>query len=179
MKMIPRFLALGMLAATLAPLRAADPYAPLKYKPICTHGQALVDMEMARHPELKLITVHITPRGIPTDSAKDRCILCSSIGRFGKPDAGPDGDVVTTGKEQVEIDRHAPGANPFAPTAPPKYEVLTPLLARSGKIIGLLVVVFPWKEGVDTDKLHQVAMQIRDDFKERTADKDDLLRPAS
>ena len=62
-------LVLALLAASLlVTVRAADSagaYPPLKYKPLCSHGQALVDMEMARHPELKLITVHITPLGVP------------------------------------------------------------------------------------------------------------------
>ena len=73
----------------------------------------------------------------------------------------------------------APGANPFGPTAGPKYEVLAPLFDQSGATIGIIVVVFPWKEGDDVATKHATALKIRDEFKERTASKDDLLRPAS
>ena len=176
-------LALALFAASLlVTVRAADSagaYPPLKYQPLCSHGQALVDMEMARHPELKLITVHITPLGVPADANAERRILCSSIGRFGKPDAGPDAEVFNTNAEQVEIDKKlAPGANPFGPTAAPKYEVMAPLYDQAGDKIGIIVVVFPWKAGDDVAQKHATALKIRDEFKERTASKDDLLRPA-
>ena len=173
-------LAAGLTAAASGAGPSALHYAPLKYQPICSHGQALVDMEMAKHRELKLITLHATPPGVPADANEQRCILCSSIGRFGKPDAGPDADVFKKNQEFIELTKTAPpGTNPGGPTAPPKYEVLTPLLDRSGASIGIAVIVFLYKEGDDLAKLHQIAMDIRDELRQRIASKDDLLRPAS
>jgi hypothetical protein len=167
-------------AATLAAQESAKPYAPLAYTPQGTKGQALVDMEMAKHTELRLITLHVTPNGIAADSDKDRCIMCSSIGRIGKPDNDEDIGVFKAGKEKTELATTPPPPTaPFSVTAAPKYEVMTPLLDSAGDSIGLAVIVFNYKAGDDTKKYDKIAHKIRDDFKKRVASKDDLLGPAT
>jgi hypothetical protein len=173
--------AAAALALAGAGLRAqSGSYAPLDYTPQGNVGQALVDMEMARHPELKLITIHVTPKGVSPDADKDRCILCSSIGRIGKHDNQEDIDVYRAGKETTELaTRYAKNVSPWSVTQAPKYEVATPLLDNAGDKVGLLVIVFGYRKGDDTSKFDSIAHQIRDDIKERIASKDDLLAPAS
>jgi len=181
---LPRLIAAAALAcASLTGLRADDApnkYAPLAYAPLGNVGQALVDMEMAKHPELKLITLHVTPRGIPADSDKDRCILFSSIGRIGKHDNDEDIGIFKANKESTEVATEpVPGVPKWSVTSTPKFEVLTPLLDSSGKSIGLAVIVFAYKKGDDVGKFTETAHTIRDEIKDRTPSKDALFEPAS
>jgi hypothetical protein len=158
----------------------ARPYAPLDYVPMGNRGQAIVDMEMARHPELKLITVHVTPQGVPAASDKDRCILCSSIGRIGKHDNDEDIGIYRDGTEKTEMaTEFVKGVAAWSVTQAPKYEFITPLLDQSGEKVGLLVIVFGYKAGDETAKYDRIAHEIRDDFKQAVAAKDDLLAPAT
>jgi hypothetical protein len=167
-------------APSLHSQSAPNAFAPLAYAPLGNYGQALVDMEMAKHSELKLITLHVTPAGVPADSDKDRCILCSSIGRIGKHDNDEDIGIFRANKEKTELEKDlAPGAPSYGPTAPPKYEVMTPLLDKAGETIGLAVIVFGYKAGDDVKKFDRIAHDIRDELRERIAAKDDLLKPAS
>lgn len=177
------FAAAALACASGSALRsedAANKFAPLTYAPAGNLGQALVDMEMAKHPELKLITLHVTPKGVAADSEKDRCILFSTIGRIGKHDNQEDLDVVKAGQEKTEVATDpAPGVPSWSPTSTPKFEVLTPLLDSSGKTIGLAVIVFAYKKGDDTGKFTKAAHDIRDEIRDRTPSKDALLDPAS
>jgi len=174
------FAALSLSAFALRAEDAPRTYAPLDYAPMGNKGQAIVDMEMARHPELKLITVHITPVGISPDSDKDRCILCSSIGRIGKHDNEEDIGIYKQGVEKTEAATETvKGVPMWSVTQAPKYEVLTPLLDKSGTKAGLLVVVFGYHPGEETAKYDRIAHEIRDDFQKASASKDDLLAPAS
>jgi hypothetical protein len=173
----------GALLAATPPLRAqgaASKYAPLPYPPRGLHGQALVDMELAKHPELKLLILHVTPPGVPADSDKDRAIMFSDIGRIGKPDNDEDIGVFRSRQEHVEAQATAgTKVPPWSITAPPKFEVLTILYDRAGNAIGLAGIIFPYKQGDDTAKLTTLAHEIRDDLKTRIDSKDQLFDPAS
>lgn len=171
---------LGLAVGVRAQSSSANPYAPLPYRPLGNVGQALVDLEMFSHPELKLVTLHITPQGVAADSDKDRCILCSSIGRIGKPDEDEDNAVFDSGKATHEVETAMnPKLAPWAVTQAPKYEVSMPLLDRSGEKIGLLVLCFGYRPGDDTAKLDRIADAILNDIRNRISSKDDLLAPAS
>jgi hypothetical protein len=167
-------------ASTLRSDDASTKYAPLTYAPAGNHGQALVDMEMAKHVELKLITLHVTPKGVAADSDKDRCIMFSTIGRIGKHDNQEDIDVFKAGQEKTEVATDpAPGVPSWSPTSTPKFEVMEPMLDSSGSPVGLAVIVFAYKAGDDTDKFTKAARKIRDEIKARTPSKDALFDPAS
>jgi len=171
-------LALGCTAA----LRAAPPsgkYAPLPYNPLGTYGQALVDVEVASHPELKILTVHVTPPGVSPDQNGNRRLMFSNIGRIGKIDNEEDDTIFTGGKEVTEVtDKPAPASTNFSITAAPKYEVISPLLDKSGKKIGLIVMVFPYHEHFDLEIYHQVAKTVEAKLNGKVDSKEDLLAPA-
>ena len=154
-------------------------FGKLDYAPQGNLGQAIVDAEMAAHPELKLITLHVTPLGVSPDADDQRYILCSSIGRIGKHDNQEDIDAYKAGEEKLETDLTVNTAIPmWSVTQAPKYEVMTSLVTSSGQKIGLGVFVFGYKKGDDTSKYVQIAHRIRDDIKAAISAKDDLLGPA-
>ncbi len=168
------------LVLTAAALRGADSkYAPLAYQPLCPQGQALVDMEMARHPELKILTLHVTPRGVSVDADKERRLFFSNIGRVSKMDADVDAEVYRSDKELVEVvkDPTPPSTN-FSITASPKYEVLTILRDDKGNRIGLIVMVFPYHENFDLEQYHKIALLITKELNERISSKDGMFDPA-
>lgn len=168
------------LAAAAATAHAVDAkYAPLSYQPICSQGQALVDMEVARHPELKILTLHVTPHGVPADTDNERRLFFSNIGRVSKVDAGVDAEVYRSDKELVEIEKDpAPPSTNFSITASPKYEVLEILRDKNGTRIGLIVMVFPYHDNFDLEQYHKVALQVARELNERIASKDGLFDPA-
>jgi hypothetical protein len=166
----------------LPALHSAEPinkYAPLAYAPMSNRGQALVDMEMAKHPELKILTLHVTPRGMSPDVDKERRLMFSNIGRIGKVDNDEDAAIFRAGKEVVEAQKDpAPPSTNFSITATPKYEVLAPLMDKSGKKVGLIVMVFPYHEHFDLETYHRIAQEVAADLKNRVTSKDDLFKPA-
>jgi hypothetical protein len=158
----------------------SNKYAPLAYAPMSTYGQALVDMEVAKHPELTILSIHVTPSGIAADVDKERRLMFSNIGRIGKVDDAVGADVFRGAKEVIDIKKNpAPPSSNFSITAPPKYEVATQLKDTSGKTIGLIVMVFPYHENFDLETYHQIANQVAADLNTRVTTKDDLFKPAS
>jgi hypothetical protein len=158
---------------------ASNAYTPLAYHPLGTYGQALVDVEIAKHPELKILTVHVTPPGVSPDKDGDRRLMFSNIGRIGKVDNAEDDAVFRGGKEVVEIQKTpAPKSTNFSITATPKYEVIDLLKDKSGKNIGLIVMVFPYHAGALLDTYHQVAQQVTAELNGKVSDKEELLAPA-
>jgi hypothetical protein len=178
---LSRSLALACLSlAPLSGFAASGLYGKLDYTPRGNLGQAIVDSEMAAHPELKLITLHVTPIGVSPDADDQRFILCSSIGRIGKHDNQEDIDAYKAGKEILETDVTINQAVPmWSATQAPKYEIMTPILTKSGEKVGLAVFVFGYKPGDDTSKYVKIAHRIRDDIRAAISAKDDLLQPAN
>lgn len=174
--------AAGLLTLCAAALHAADAagkYAPLTYTPLGFYGQALADIEVAKHPELKILTIHVTPRGVPADKNGDRRLMFGNLGRIGKVDNAGDDEAYTNGKEVVEVEKDpAPPSMNFSITATPKYEVLTPLLDKAGNKIGLIVMVFPYHENFDLEIYHKVAQTVASELNGKVGNKDDLLKPA-
>ena len=155
-------------------------FAPLPYPPRGNYGQALVDMEMIKHPELKQVALHVTPAGVPIESDKDRCIMCSSFGRIGGPDIQEDYDVMKSGKEVTELAlKLSPKIPSYYATSAPKFEVMAPLFDSTGKIIGVLYLSFGYKKGDNIDAFTKTAHAIEDELKQRIPSKDALLAPAS
>jgi len=118
------------------------PYSPL---PTNTYAQKLVDQTLAEHPELQILALHITPPG-----SNDNVILASSIGRIGKKGDEDDLKVIQTGEPILEV--HISGK---------RFEVELQLHDRSGKTIGAVSAVYPYKPGDDKDQFRKQAEKLR------------------
>ena len=159
--------------------QATNKYAPLAYTPMSTYGQALVDMEVAKHPELKILSVHVTPRHVSPAVDKERRLMFSNIGRIGKVDNDEDGAVFRGGKEVVNIEKDpAPPSMNFSITATPKYEVMELLKDKTGKNVGLIVMVFPYHENFNLEAYHAIAKAVAAEVNSRVGSKDGLFKPA-
>jgi len=171
--LLPQLIAAAVVAGLAATLRSEEvshEFAPLNYAPLGNYGQALTDMELAKHPEIKFIAIHVTPNGMG-DSPQKRCIMFSNIGRIGKPSMEEAVEVGVNNKESAAIKTKAP--------EPPKYQVMTPLVDKAGEAIGLIVLIFPYKEGEDVGNYHNVAEIVKAELKDRISSKDELFKPAS
>lgn len=173
-----------LLAALMAGLassgaRAEGRYLPLPFEPLGSRGQGIVDMEMEKHPELKLVAVHVTLRGVPAAALKDRYMMFSSLGNVGKPDSENDlawfQTIIKTKQSKPRLAKDIPpGTLPYRVTSHPKYAVQAPLLTKTGEVIGFLGIVFPYAEGDDLKKYDAIAQSVADDFQKRLDKKDDL-----
>ena len=127
---------------------------PFPFDPLATtknHAQKLVDAAMARHPDLQILVMHVTP-----PNARDNIILASSIGRHGKKADEDDMRVINTGKPNLEV--NATGK---------RFEVELVLQDQAGKTIGALGTVFAYKDGDDKSKLQKKAELIRDELRKQ------------
>ncbi|MDB6093482.1 MAG: hypothetical protein JWM32_1044 [Verrucomicrobia bacterium] len=176
------FGAFVLAALLVVSARAATPnaYAPLGFQPLGNHGQALVDMEMTKHPELKLVAIHVTLPGVPAAAVKGpRYMMFSSFGRIGQPDGAELLEFVQSKTERSRVATDLPAAMPsYRVMSHPNYKVQTPLLNRAGEVIGFTVTVFPYQEGADLKAYDAIAHAVRDDFQQQISDKDDLYQPA-
>ena len=116
-----------------------------------TYAQKLVDESMARHPDVIILVMHVTP-----PNSAENVILGSNIGRIGKKADEDDMRVIETGKTNLEV--NATGD---------RFEVELVLRDVGGKTIGALGVVFPYKVGDDKAKRQRQAEQIRDEMRKQ------------
>lgn len=143
------------LAATLViPLLAK---APAK-----TYAQNLVDQELAAHPDVIIIGLHVASR-----DGSDYPILASNIGRIGKKADEDDLRVIHTGKPNLEVNKTGN-----------HFEVELPLLDQSGKTIGAVGIVFNYKRGDDKAAFQKKAEQVRDEMRKQIPSLDKLYEPA-
>lgn len=124
-------------------------------------AQQLVDQTVARHPEVVVLAMHVTP-----PKEKDNVIIASNIGRIGKLADEDDMRVVNTGKSNLEV-------NPNGD----RFEVELVLQNKAGKTIGALGVVFPYKPGDDKAAFDKKAQQIRNELRAQIPVLDKLFEP--
>lgn len=115
-------------------------------------AQNLVDEALAKHPEVVILALHVTPPG-----KADNVIIASNIGRIGKKADEDDMRVIRTGKTNLEVN-----------TAGNHFEVELPLQDASGKTIGAAGVVFNYKSGDDKAVLQKKAEEVRDEMRSQT-----------
>jgi hypothetical protein len=115
-------------------------------------AQKLVDDEIARHPDVIILALHVTP---PNSSYN--VIIASNIGRIGKKADEDDLRVIRTGKPNLEINKTGD-----------HFEVELPLQDKAGRIIGAAGVVFNYKPGDDKAALQKKAEQVRDEMRRQT-----------
>jgi len=135
------------------------PYSPL---PTNTFAQKLVDETLAKHPELQILALHITP-----PSGNDNVILASSIGRIGKKGDEDDLKVIKTGEPILEV--HISGK---------RFEVELQLHDRSGKTIGAVSAVYAYKLGDDKDQFRKQAEKLRAELEKEIPSVAKLVEPA-
>ena len=125
-------------------------------------AQKLVDEALAKHPEVIIIAMHVTPPG-----KTQNVIIASNIGRYGKIADEDDTRVIETGKSNLELNK-----------AGNHFEVEFAMKDQSDKTIGAAGVVFNYKPGDDKAQMEKVANQIRDEWKAQTLNKESLFAPS-
>jgi hypothetical protein len=127
-----------------------------------TYAQQLVDQAIARHPEILVLAMHVTP-----PNSTDNVIIASNIGRIGKKADEDDLNVISTGKPKLEVNKTGD-----------RFEVELPLQDASSRTIGALGVVFAYKAGDDQAKLQKKGELVRDELKRRISHTANLVETA-
>lgn len=155
-------LACGVALAALAAPAAAQTSAPAAIAakgPI--YAQHLVDLIVARHPNVVVLAIHATPEG-----TTQNVIVASNIGRIGKVADPDDMRVIKTLKPNLAV--NAKGD---------RYEVELPLYDASHRLLGALGTVFAYHPGADTAVMQAEATQIRDYLSRRISHAKNLTEP--
>ena len=126
------------------------------------YAQKLLDETLAKHKEVVIMAMHVTPPG-----KTDNVIIASSIGRIGKKADEDDMRVIETGKPNLEVNKKGD-----------HFEVELVLQDRSGKTIGAVGIVFNYEKGKEAE-FQKNAEQIRDEMKQKTPTLGKLFEPAN
>jgi predicted membrane-bound mannosyltransferase len=143
------------------------------------NAQKLVDEAMAKHPEVVVLSMHVTP-----PHKTENVIIASSVRPQSPPRSSPlhhktqpawigrrsdadDERAMSSGKSNLEVNK-----------AGNHIEITVPLQDHSGNTIGAVGAVFNYKEGDDKGKDKKVAEQIRDEWRAQISNKDSLFEPA-
>ncbi len=135
---------------------------PYSQTPTDTYAQKLVDETLAKHPDLQILALHITPPG-----SSDNVILASSIGRIGKKGDEDDLKVIETGEPILEV--HISGK---------RFEVELQLHDASRKTIGAVSAVYAFKPGDDKAQFRKQAEQLRAELEKKIPPVAKLVEPA-
>ncbi len=106
-----------------------------------TYAQALVDKTLAKHPDIQVLALHVTP-----PSTKTNVILASNIGRIGKVADSDDMRVVNTGKPDMAVNAEGD-----------RFETELALRDHSGMQIGAVSIVYGYAKGDDKSSLARKA----------------------
>jgi hypothetical protein len=150
--------AIRLAPALLAAALAMPSWAQI---PVKIYAQELVDRTAAKHPDLMVIVMHVTP-----PKAEGNVVIASNIGRIGKPGDEDDLRVIATGKPNLEVGHG--GA---------RYEVELVLRDVAGETIGALGLVWPYKAGQDKAPFERKAEAIRDALAKRILSTANLMDP--
>ena len=138
---------------------AAKTWAPEGNKKI--FAQKLVDDTLAKHHDVIILALHVTPPKHP-----DNVIIASNIGRIGKKADEDDMRVIETGKPNLEVNKTGN-----------HFEVELPLQDKAGKTIGAAGIVFNYKEGDNKAELQKKAEAVRDEMRRQTPTVAKLFEP--
>lgn len=140
-----------------------DPYPYVAtYNPATSAGQRLLDDTMAKHPDIIIMAMHLTPPHM-----KKNVIVASNIGRIGKAADEDDARVIEKGTTNLEV-------NPNGK----RFEAEVPQNDAKGHRIGAIGIVFNYKAGDDKEALHKHALEIRDEIAAQTPSVAALAAPA-
>ena len=129
--------------------------------PTHTYAQQLVDQTMAAHPKLLILMLHVVPPGQSTN-----VVVGTSIGRFGKAADEDDMRAINTGIPNLEVNGR-------------RFEVETRLLDASGKTLGAVGIVLPYKPGDDKEALKREGFAIRDELRAKIPTLAKLMEPVA
>jgi hypothetical protein len=125
------------------------------------YAQKLLDETLAKHKEVVVMAMHVTPPG-----KNENVIIASNIGRIGKKADEDDLRVIETGKPNLEVNKKGD-----------HFEVELVLQDQSGKTIGAVGIVFNYEKGKEPE-FQKKAERIRDEMKEKTPTLAKLFEPA-
>jgi hypothetical protein len=126
------------------------------------YAQKLLDETLARHKDVVIMAMHVTPPG-----KTDNVIIASNIGRIGKKADEDDTRVIETGKPNLEVNKKGD-----------HFEVELVMQDQSGKTIGAVGIVFMNEKGKEAE-FQKNAEQIRDEMKQKTSTLAKLFEPAN
>jgi len=115
------------------------------------YAQKLLDETLAKHKEVVIMAMHVTPPG-----KNENVIIASNIGRIGKKADEDDMRVIETGKPNLEVNKKGD-----------HFEVELVMQDQSGKTIGAVGIVFNYEKGKEAE-FQKNAEQIRDEMKQKT-----------
>jgi hypothetical protein len=148
----------GALAAMAATSSAAG--GPAAIRPD-SYGQHLIQVAIAGQKDVLVMVMHVTPPG-----GNENVIVASNIGRLGKPADEDDRQVLDTGKPKLSVNKEGD-----------RFEVLEPLKDVGGEAIGVLGVVFRYRQGDDQQARRAQAEAIGDGLARRISHAGNLLDP--
>jgi len=125
------------------------------------YAQKLLDETLAKHKEVVIMAMHVTPPG-----KNENVIIASNIGRIGKKADEDDLRVIETGKPNLEVNKKGD-----------HFEVELVLQDQSGKTIGAVGIVFNYEKGKEAE-FQKKAERVRDEMKEKTSTLAKLFEPA-
>jgi hypothetical protein len=125
------------------------------------YAQKLLDETLAKHKEVVIMAMHVTPPG-----KTDNVIIASNIGRIGKKADEDDMRVIETGKPNLEVNKKGD-----------HFEVELVMQDQSGKTIGAVGIVFMYEKGKEAE-FQKRAEQVRDEMKPKTPTIAKLFEPA-
>ena len=125
------------------------------------YAQKLLDETLAKHKEVVIMAMHVTPPG-----KTDNVIIASNIGRIGKKADEDDMRVIETGKPNLEVNKKGD-----------HFEVELVMQDQSGKTIGAVGIVFMYEKGKEAE-FQKKAEQLRDEMKQKTPTLAKLFEPA-
>jgi iron complex outermembrane receptor protein len=125
------------------------------------YAQKLLDETLAKHKEVVIMAMHVTP---PDKS--DNVIIASNIVRIGKKADEDDMRVIETGKPNLE--RNKKGDH---------FEVELVMQDQAGKTIGAVGIVFMYKPNNEA-AFQKKAEEIRDEMRQQTPTLAKLFEPA-
>lgn len=114
------------------------------------YAQKLLDETLAKHKEVIIMAMHVTPPG-----KSENVIIASNIGRIGKKADEDDLRVIESGKPNLEVNKKGD-----------HFEVELVLQDQSGKTIGAVGIVFMYEKNKEPE-FQKKAEQVRDEMKLR------------
>ena len=139
-----------LAARTLNAVSLVDPYPLDPLATTKTHAQKLVDETLARHPELIVAGMHVTP-----PKSRENIILASNFGRIGKKADDDDMNVIASGKPNAQV--YGNGK---------RYAVELPLQDAAGNTVGALSLGWRYRNEEASTFLSR-AEKIRDELRKR------------
>jgi hypothetical protein len=134
-------------------LNAASLVEPYPFEPMATtktHAQKLVDETLAKHAELIVASMHVTP-----PKTRENRIIASNFGRIGKKSDDDDLNVIGSGKAKAGV--YGEGK---------RYGVELPLQDEKGTTVGALSLGWPYRNE-DAGTFLARAEKIRDELRQR------------